>query len=370
MSNQQNLVMKTAQEGLEENARMRRLSTGNSDLDSLLGGIEEGSIYLLYGDQEVLDRIIHRLLVGCVLPREKGGFDSQGIYFNNTNYYKGKTILNPSYLGGLAKHLGIEPKIVLENLFIAAAYSEERQLVISREIADVVEENQEVRLIVAHNLTRFLRGTRDRKRAAEILKQVTNNLRTLSSLRKMSIIITGEANPTRTGFIPRPAGGNFFRHIASVIVHVSKLRDGRISTVKATLVKHPYKRTPKGTRLFMSRGGHDLMGRITPSFRQLYEDLLNDLRSKFQNSLIDLENREAFDLLIKEAWSGEQAAMGNSGVPVVLDSLNLVANLHNRKMIQYIIKKLERRDQLIEELQKRIETVETQASLRTATSET
>ncbi|MDQ3903665.1 MAG: hypothetical protein M3247_08505 [Thermoproteota archaeon] len=51
------------------------------------------------------------------------------------------------------------------------------------------------------------------------------------------------------------------------------------------------------------------MGRITPSFRQLYEEIISELRTELQAALVDLGHKSAFDLLLKEAWNPAQAAM-------------------------------------------------------------
>jgi hypothetical protein len=75
------------------------------------------------------------------------------------------------------------------------------------------------------------------------------------------------------------------------------------------------------------------MGRITPSFRQLYEETISELKMELQAALVDLGHKNAFDLLLKEAWNSEQAAMGNSTLPTVCDKLNIMASIHNRKLI-------------------------------------
>ena len=64
------------------------------------------------------------------------------------------------------------------------------------------------------------------------------------------------------------------------------------------------------------------MGRITPSFRQLYEEVMSDLRTELQGAFVDLGHKKAFDLLLK-AWSSEQAAMGNSTLPLCAINLML-----------------------------------------------
>jgi len=96
------------------------------------------------------------------------------------------------------------------------------------------------------------------------------------------------------------------------------------------------------------------LGRITPSARVLYEETVNELKSQYQGSLVDQGHRHAFDLLLKQAWEVEQAAMSNSNIPVVVDRLNLTSNLHNRKLIEALAKKLDEKEQTIKELQEEV----------------
>src|SRR5690242_3445833 len=100
------------------------------------------------------------------------------------------------------------------------------------------------------------------------------------------------------------------------------------------------------------------MGRITPSFRQLYEEMISELRTELQAALVDLGHKSAFDLLLKEAWNPEQAAMGNSTLPTVSDKLNVMASIHNRKLIAALAKELKQKDNEIEELRQQISSLE------------
>jgi hypothetical protein len=101
------------------------------------------------------------------------------------------------------------------------------------------------------------------------------------------------------------------------------------------------------------------LGRITPSFRQLYEEIIAEMRSDLQAALVDLGHKNAFDLLLKEAWNPEQAAMGNSTLPTVIDKLNVMASIHNRKMIAALIRELKEKDSIIEELRQKVNSLET-----------
>ena len=100
------------------------------------------------------------------------------------------------------------------------------------------------------------------------------------------------------------------------------------------------------------------MGRITLSFRQLYEETISELRTELQAALVDLNHKGAFDLLLKEAWNPEQAAMGNSTLPTVSDKLNVMASIHNRKLIALLTKGLKEKDREIEELKQRVSSLE------------
>ena len=100
------------------------------------------------------------------------------------------------------------------------------------------------------------------------------------------------------------------------------------------------------------------MGRITPSFRQLYEETISEMKTELQAALVDLNHKSAFDLLLKEAWNPEQAAMGNSILPTVSDKLNVMASIHNRKLIAILTKGLKEKDREIEELKQQITSLE------------
>jgi hypothetical protein len=100
------------------------------------------------------------------------------------------------------------------------------------------------------------------------------------------------------------------------------------------------------------------LGRITPSFRQLYEETISELKTELQAALVDLNHKGAFDLLLKEAWNPEQAAMGNSTLPTVSDKLNVMASIHNRKLIAILTKSLKEKDREIEELKQQVSSLE------------
>jgi hypothetical protein len=100
------------------------------------------------------------------------------------------------------------------------------------------------------------------------------------------------------------------------------------------------------------------MGRLTPSFRTTYSEVLDELRKEIRNCFVDLSHKEAFDLLYKEAWRPEEAAMGNSNLPTVLDKLCMVANINTRKLIEIIKAEIKLKETNIEELTEMIDSLE------------
>jgi hypothetical protein len=87
------------------------------------------------------------------------------------------------------------------------------------------------------------------------------------------------------------------------------------------------------------------MSRITPYFRQLYQRQIEELKKSagFQDTLLDQEHRQAFDLLLRDVGSSEGAAISNAGVPCVLDILNLMANVHAKKCRNIGVREMYRR---------------------------
>jgi hypothetical protein len=100
------------------------------------------------------------------------------------------------------------------------------------------------------------------------------------------------------------------------------------------------------------------MGRLTPSFRVVYGEVMDDLRREIRDSFVDLQHKKAFELLYKEAWRPEEAAMGISTLPTVLDKLVMVGNINIRKLIGQVSNEVKARGSRIEDLAERVKSIE------------
>ena len=97
------------------------------------------------------------------------------------------------------------------------------------------------------------------------------------------------------------------------------------------------------------------MGRITLSFRTIFQKELKNLRS-FRDALMDLPRREALDSL-KKVWSSEMGAMSYVKIPAVLDIMFLTAVVDNRKLILKLFDRIGILKSKIDMIQKRLERV-------------
>jgi hypothetical protein len=256
--------MQSALEHYNEHKSTLKMTTGSSHLDSLIDAIQEGSFYLFYGNNlTILDALVYRFLVNCILPiRQKHGFESMGVLFNNVNYYdysrKTSASINPEKLGIAAKCSGIEPKLVFKNLFILTAYDESHQLSVAEQVAKLVESNRNIKLLVIHSLTRFFRDSTTNKKieTAGLLKQTIGILCKSCSKNKVALVCTADSNVTGRGIVPKPTGGLYLKHAPNVIVHIKENpSNSTIPSFKATLLKHQYTKTPKSTILYTKKAG-------------------------------------------------------------------------------------------------------------------
>ena len=264
--------MKCALDLLDRYGTLQKMSSGSAEIDSLIDGVQENSFYLFYSNREnhlILDSLLYRQLIGCILPKsaKKNGFESAAIFLNNIDLSSDKNkhqLLNPEKIAIASKYAGIEPKIVSKNLFVQTAYNSEHQVSIADEVADKIESNSDIKLLAIRDLTKFVVKERDASDDANTLKKTLGILYRACTKHKVAIVATGDCNGTSNGIIPKPIGGTYLKHIANIIVHVkpifwSTTNNGNTASpyvsFKASMIKHPYQRTPKSVNFYARRIG-------------------------------------------------------------------------------------------------------------------
>ena len=245
------------------NEHRLKMTTGSSELDSLIDSVQEGQFYLFYGkNKAILDGLVHGFVVNCVLPVREHGFESMVVYVNNVDYYQPdkSLVLNPEKIAITAKCSGVEPKIVFKNLFVQIAYNQQHQLAVAKQIAELIESREhDIKLLIVNNLTKFFKESKNKNYAASTLKEALGIFCRICARNKIALICTGDANVTSRGIIPRPIGGTFLKHSVNVIVHLREYSVSNPLAFKATLIKHQYAKTPKSVIINTRKTGRMLL---------------------------------------------------------------------------------------------------------------
>ena len=83
--------------------------------------------------------------------------------------------------------------------------------------------NPDITLLAVRDLTKFIVKNRDpngnASDDANTLKKTLGTLYRACTKNKVAIVATGKCNVANNGFIPKPAGGTYLKHIANIIVH-------------------------------------------------------------------------------------------------------------------------------------------------------
>jgi hypothetical protein len=257
------MQMQSAFDHFNEHRNTLKMTTGSAEIDSLIDSIQEGQFYLFYGkNKAILEGLVHGLLVNCVLPGRKHGFESMAVYFNNVDYYQPdkSVVLSPEKIAIAAKCSGIEPKIVFKNLFLQMDYNQRHQLAVAKQIFELIESRKkDIKLLVINHLTKFFKESKNKNYAAIMLKEALGTICRICARNKIALVCTGDANVTSNGIIPRPIGGTFLKHSVNVIVHLREFSVSHPLAFKASLIKHQYAKTPKSVIINARKTGRMLL---------------------------------------------------------------------------------------------------------------
>jgi hypothetical protein len=345
------IVMKRADRFFREEQQKPRLTTGIKALDTLIDSIRPGQFYLFYSaNADLLDHVIHQILVSGSLLTNRGGDDIKTLYFNTCNYHLGKTLLHPSRLATIAKQRGIDPKSRSRNIYAIAAFNEIQQVSAMNEVADLVQQDPAIQLVIIHNITRFIETSIKPNAAQQMLKQIVGLLKRAVAARDVALVLSCAASKPWQGRIPKPIGGTYLRHEAHVVVLLDHTR-ATMPFAKITLVKHPYNETPQSLFLYAGRREASLTEDSVPSFQQQVHKIVNGLRMtrEFEYMLRPQSHQVAFDHLIQDAWSREGLALAATAFPHTVDAMNMMANIHNKHCEETLRQRVDALEHMIKE---------------------
>ncbi|MGI0141065.1 MAG: DNA repair and recombination protein RadA [Candidatus Micrarchaeales archaeon] len=223
------LDFQTGTEAYETTKALGKIRTGAKGFDELIGGgVEVKAITEAYGRFAAgKSQIGFQLTVNVQLPLSKGGLDG-GVLFIDT-----EGTFSPERIESIAKAADLDPKKVLENIYLIRAQTTEQQ-VLSAERADKLIREKNIKLIVVDSITSLFRaeflgrGTLNERQ--QKLNAHIHKLQMLADTHKIAVYITNQVmdNPgILFGDPTTPIGGNILAHAAKTRLYMRKGKEDK-----------------------------------------------------------------------------------------------------------------------------------------------
>ncbi len=233
-----NMGYERASEVLERRKNLGHISTGSSTLDKIIGGgVETQGLTEVYGEFGTgKSNISHQLCVNVQLPPEQGGLSGKVVYIDTENTFR------PERITQMAKAMGLDPKSVLDNIYIARAHTTDHQMLLAEKAAEMAK-NDGVKLVVIDSLTALFRveycGRGTLAERQQKLGRHLAALHKLSELNDLAVFVTNQVMARPDVFFgdpTRPVGGHVLGHSVTARIY---LRKSKANTRTAHLVDHP-----------------------------------------------------------------------------------------------------------------------------------
>ncbi len=219
----------TGTEVLEKRQTMRKISTGSSTLDELLGGgIETQAITEFFGEfGSGKTQICFQLAVSVQLPKDKGGLEKNAIYIDTENTFRPERIIQ------ISEALELDPTKILDNIVVARAYNSDHQILMAEKAEDLIREKN-IGVIIVDSLTSQFRSDYTGRGMLADRQQKLNRhmhgLQRLSDIYNLAVVVTNQVM-TRPDFFfgdpTAPIGGHIVGHSATFRIYLRKSKGGK-----------------------------------------------------------------------------------------------------------------------------------------------
>ena len=222
---------------VELRKNIRKLTTGCSSLDSLLGGgIETQSLTELYGEfGSGKSQLCHQLCVTVQLGEAQGGLNG-GVLFIDT-----ESTFRPERVQQIAPRFGVKPQDVLKGIVYAEAYTSNHQTVLLENADQVIKENNIKLIIIDSVMSHFRSEYIGREMLANRQQQLNKHLHKLVRLGRAfntAIVITNQVMASPDAFFSKavaPVGGHILGHMSHNRIFIRKGRNNmRIAKLTAS----------------------------------------------------------------------------------------------------------------------------------------
>jgi DNA repair protein RadA len=233
---------------LEKRKIVKKITTGSTALDDLLGGgIETQAISEFYGEfGSGKTQIVHQTAVTVQLPEDEGGLGKGVVFIDSENTFRPERIIQ------MAEGRGLDPEKILENIQVARAYNSADQILWAEKAAEMVQSG-DIALIIVDSLTSQFRADYvGRGTLADRQQKLNRHMHTLQragDLNNIAVVVTNQvmAKPdTFFGDPTAPIGGHIVGHTSTFRLYLRKSKGGKRV---ARLMDSP--NLPDGEAIFM-----------------------------------------------------------------------------------------------------------------------
>ncbi len=221
------LEYKTGSEIGDKRKSLGRITTGSKNLDELLGGgAEANAITEAYGRfASGKTQLGFQITVNAQKPIEQGGLGGNVLFVDTEGTFR------PDRIEQIAKAAGMDPKQVLDNIFVVRATTTDQQI-LAIERADKLVKESNVKLIVVDSLMSLFRSEFVGRGALNERQGKLNihihKLQKLADNYDLAVYITNQVmdNPgILFGDPTTPVGGNIVAHAATTRLYMRKSKE-------------------------------------------------------------------------------------------------------------------------------------------------
>ncbi|MCW4050163.1 MAG: DNA repair and recombination protein RadA [Candidatus Bathyarchaeota archaeon] len=222
---------------VELRSNIRKLTTGCSSLDQLLGGgIETQSLTEFYGEfGSGKSQLCHQLCVTVQLGEAQGGLNGSVLYIDTEATFR------PERMMQIAPRFGVKPEDVLKGVVYAEAYTSNHQVVLLENADEVIKENNVKLIIIDSVMSHFRSEYIGREMLASRQQNLNKHLHKLTRLSRAfntATVITNQVMASPDAFFSKavtPTGGHILAHTSHNRIFLRKGRNNvRIAKLTAS----------------------------------------------------------------------------------------------------------------------------------------
>lgn len=250
----------TGQQQHDKMQNRKRLHTGSTALDTMLGGgIEENTTTEIAGKNGAgKTQLVHQLAVNVQLPVEEGGLGGQVAWIDTEGTFRPERILE------ICRNRGLDGPKFLEGILYGEAYHAGHQKILIEQLSEQCVEHN-VKLVIVDSMMAHLRseylGRGMLSERQVLLGDMLQRLAKIAQVHGLTVVYTNQMMDDPAALFQKAAGkavgGNIMGHAATTRMEIRK---GRLEKRIIALTKSPYLPEGEAVIRITERGVEDVGG--------------------------------------------------------------------------------------------------------------